>query len=624
MALFKPFRGSRASLDIQPLHDGYAYFCIDDGTFHIDYVDSEGNLQRKQLNAKEAETLGLHSADEFLLKEEIDQTYSAASTNAQSGIAVAEALAQIQGDAIQSDYDQNDETAPDYIKNRPFGEIKGTEIISWDGNIDGKDCIDVYGTGHYAFYKVSDQILSEADFANITSIQAGIMLPDNTDYTSVANLQINSAPELGILLIYSPDLDTIILFSASDEETASNEMGVAVPSKGTYLLRQIIGDDGRFMYVASIKEPDTIKKLDNKFLPDELITTEQVDSKIEEVNNSLSNGLSYKLDKTGGTITGSLTINGDLTVSGTNTSIVTQTLEVKDNVILANSDGMAKLVDNAGFAVKTDSTHAYGIMYDPDADGVKIGLGEIDSNGKFEYYEGEDQLLATRDDSIADGNLVYWDDKEKTLKDANISLREEKSKIYSHTAIGSDKVTGYSKYWDGFLGTLNVVYASFLTPAEPQGYSEIPVKYILTDNSTYWLGCLDGGTYILSFSKAGTFTIDEKTYNVPSAGTYGFNGIAITVRDAIYKLDEKFLPDNVAMKEDLKSLEQKIKPLEDKVNAIPQPDWNQSDETAADYIKNKPKIGGTLSASVIDGVFILEQTGTSYTVGIERDVLILL
>lgn len=57
MAIFKPFRGSRVSLDAQPLHDGYAYFCIDDGTFHIDYVDADGNLQRKQLNAKEAETL---------------------------------------------------------------------------------------------------------------------------------------------------------------------------------------------------------------------------------------------------------------------------------------------------------------------------------------------------------------------------------------------------------------------------------------------------------------------------------------------------------------------------------------------------------------------------------------
>lgn len=50
MALFKTFRGKRTSLNDQQKHDGYAYFCVDDGTFHIDYVDDNGNLQRKQIN----------------------------------------------------------------------------------------------------------------------------------------------------------------------------------------------------------------------------------------------------------------------------------------------------------------------------------------------------------------------------------------------------------------------------------------------------------------------------------------------------------------------------------------------------------------------------------------------
>ena len=50
MALFKPFRGTRAALDAQEMHDGYAYFCTDDGTFHIDYTDEDGNLQRKQIS----------------------------------------------------------------------------------------------------------------------------------------------------------------------------------------------------------------------------------------------------------------------------------------------------------------------------------------------------------------------------------------------------------------------------------------------------------------------------------------------------------------------------------------------------------------------------------------------
>lgn len=72
MALFKQLRGNRASLNAQPLHDGYAYFCVDDGTFHIDYADENGVLHRKQINAKDAETIGSHSADEFLVESDID------------------------------------------------------------------------------------------------------------------------------------------------------------------------------------------------------------------------------------------------------------------------------------------------------------------------------------------------------------------------------------------------------------------------------------------------------------------------------------------------------------------------------------------------------------------------
>lgn len=50
MALWKPYRGSRASLESLEKHDGYVYFCVDDGSLHFDYVDADGNLQRKQIN----------------------------------------------------------------------------------------------------------------------------------------------------------------------------------------------------------------------------------------------------------------------------------------------------------------------------------------------------------------------------------------------------------------------------------------------------------------------------------------------------------------------------------------------------------------------------------------------
>lgn len=83
MALFKPLKGTRASLDSQPLHEGYAYFCTDDGSFHIDFLDADGNLQRKQLNAKDAETI--------------------------MGTSLTE---------LQSNWTVNDETDPAYVKNR--------------------------------------------------------------------------------------------------------------------------------------------------------------------------------------------------------------------------------------------------------------------------------------------------------------------------------------------------------------------------------------------------------------------------------------------------------------------------------------------------------------------------
>ena len=55
----------------------------------------------------------------------------------------------------------------------------------------------------------------------------------------------------------------------------------------------------------------------------------------------------------------------------------------------------------------------------------------------------------------------------------------------------------------------------------------------------------------------------------------------------------------------------------------PRADWAQDDPTKADYIKNKPTItgGGTLSASIDDGVFKLIQTGTTYTASIVNGVL---
>ena len=65
MALFKPLQGNRTRLDTVEKHEGYVYFCTNDGTLFFDYIDEEGILQRKQINAKDAETLTGLSLDEI-------------------------------------------------------------------------------------------------------------------------------------------------------------------------------------------------------------------------------------------------------------------------------------------------------------------------------------------------------------------------------------------------------------------------------------------------------------------------------------------------------------------------------------------------------------------------------
>jgi hypothetical protein len=57
MALWKPFRGNRTALEAVEKHDGFVYFCIDDGSLFFDYTDAAGVLQRKRINAEEAEKL---------------------------------------------------------------------------------------------------------------------------------------------------------------------------------------------------------------------------------------------------------------------------------------------------------------------------------------------------------------------------------------------------------------------------------------------------------------------------------------------------------------------------------------------------------------------------------------
>lgn len=317
----------------------------------------------------------------------------------------------------QADWDQNDNTKKDYIKNKPFGVKQAFEPITWDGNIEGRDRIDLSAIANGIYLiKVSDEIL---DYDMLLGSTLNVSTLEGVVETKTLLENELMPKEMGeeVGFYINQDFEFISCFDV-DKANATVNGEFTLPSTGIYFIANVdvtVDPNNAIVYVSSISKEEVIK-IDEKYIPDAELSYSP-DSKKPQSGVAVAEALEDKLDKSGGLIGGDLSVQGNLSVTGTTTTKDTETILVKDNVIVANSDGN-ELLEEAGFAVKTGAAAAYGIMYDPVGDGVKIGLGAFDENGKFEYTEGEDQFLATRDDEITDGNLVKWDNEKKKLVDA--------------------------------------------------------------------------------------------------------------------------------------------------------------------------------------------------------------
>jgi hypothetical protein len=71
MALFKISKGSKNNLPTT-LTEGYCWYTYDDSKFYIDFKDANGVLQRKALNAKEAEQLVGYTIATILSSSEVE------------------------------------------------------------------------------------------------------------------------------------------------------------------------------------------------------------------------------------------------------------------------------------------------------------------------------------------------------------------------------------------------------------------------------------------------------------------------------------------------------------------------------------------------------------------------
>ena len=135
--------------------------------------------------------------------------------------------------------------------------------------------------------------------------------------------------------------------------------------------------------------------------------------------------LEKKYDKTGGTISGDVSIQGDLTVSGTTTTEKEKQLLVEENVIATNANKVDLKILLSGLAINKNASATYGIMYDPADDAVKFGEGTLDANRKFVFKTGEGKPLAIRANSedFTDAHLVKWDAASMSFVDAGVGVQ---------------------------------------------------------------------------------------------------------------------------------------------------------------------------------------------------------
>lgn len=154
---------------------------------------------------------------------------------------------------VRSDWEQNDSTSVDYIKNRPFYEDVSVNI-TWDGDTAGKTEVDLTSALGFNVYLVSDATPSAEDLIGATMrIYTGsdtMEIPLSSEYVQTISDNIILLAEGNAFVIIADN---------------SEYNGITFPSKGTYF----VNIDGT--YVSGISKK-VVNKIDKKFIPNGIDT----------------------------------------------------------------------------------------------------------------------------------------------------------------------------------------------------------------------------------------------------------------------------------------------------------------------------------------------------------------
>lgn len=162
------------------------------------------------------------------------------------------------------------------------------------------------------------------------------------------------------------------------------------------------------------------------------------------------------------TTTKNLNVQGNLNIQGSTQTVDQETLTIKGSFIAVNGEGTdLDTVDKVGIVTIVDESKAYAApVYDANNDTLKIGLGtyEKDEDGNiigFEFDENQGQSIATRDNAIADGNLVQWNEEANKLVDAGCKIGDKVDKVNGKGLSTNDYTTDEKNKLEGIATGAN-------------------------------------------------------------------------------------------------------------------------------------------------------------------------
>ena len=174
----------------------------------------------------------------------------------------------VSGGGSQADWNQNDTTAKDYIKNRPGGYEEGFEI-TWDGDTTGRVKMTIEKMPG-AWYKVSDKILTADQIigGTITVIQNGVS--QSLVVTSDEITRWDYGVAIG---------DSAIMISAKQGIINIGKYNISIPESGIYFMSA--SDDESSLFASSFSNI-TVHPFDDKCIPDTIVRKAELDSRITE------------------------------------------------------------------------------------------------------------------------------------------------------------------------------------------------------------------------------------------------------------------------------------------------------------------------------------------------------